>query len=150
MPTTTTKMKKAVEGDGNEGRHLTTSTPSPSSTTSLRFNLFEIMTTPKFIWIFLCTLPIVWIVFVAIGWSKEDKVEDSVYNIWTRQRSDYNKDLDYVTNIIGKDGINQRLGATSFAALAVSRDNTNLFVPSRLEEIRTRMEETESTTVSLV
>ena len=79
-------------------------------------------------------------------YNVDDKVEDSVYKIWTRQRSDFNKDLDYVTDVVGKD-IDQRLGTSSFAALAVSRDGGNLFVPERLEEIRTRMEETENTTV---
>ena len=140
----TTDKKKHEEEEGDRR-------PAASTTATSSNSWFEVMIQPRLIWIFLSILPILWIVFVAVGWSKEDKVEDSVYKIWTRQRSDYNKDLDYVKEVMkSEDAIDQRLGVSSFAALAVSRDGSNLFTPERLEEIRTRMEETENTTVSTV
>jgi hypothetical protein len=106
-------------------------------------SFFEFMTQPRYIVLFLAALPIMWVIFIAIGWSKDDKVEESVSNIWTRQRSSFNQDKDYAAEY-DRDAF----GATSFAALAVARDGENLFTPLRLEEIRKRMEETEGTTVS--
>lgn len=94
--------------------------------------------------VFLITLPILWAIFVGIGWSKEDKVEESVYQIWTRQRSPYNQDKEYAAKY-DRDN----LGATTFAALAVARDGGNLFTPARLENIRKRMQETEGTKVRM-
>jgi hypothetical protein len=106
-------------------------------------SFFEFLTQRRSIVLFLAALPILWVIFIAIGWSKDDKVEESVYNIWTRQRSSFNQDKDYATEYD-----RGKFGLTSFAALAVARDDENLFTPLRLEEIRKRMEETEGTTVS--
>ena len=115
----------------------------PPPPPSVHSSFFEFMIQRRSIFMFLVTLPILWIVFIAVGWSKDDRVEDSVYNIWTRQRSSYKEDIDYAS-----DYDRDRLGATSFAALAASRDGENLFTPDRLKQVMDRMEETEATTVS--
>jgi hypothetical protein len=105
--------------------------------------MFESMTHSGKKFLFLFALPVLWIVFIAVGWSKEDRIETEVNAIWTRQRSSYKADLDYAEQL-SADELGQ---STSFAAMAISRDEGNLFAPDRLEEIRLRMEETENTTV---
>jgi cytoskeletal protein RodZ len=90
---------------------------------------------------FLVFIPILWIVIVLVGFAEEEKVENSVENIWTRQRSDLSRDKEYARSL------DRTPAAATFAAMAVSRDGTNLFTSDRLEEIRARMEQTESTTV---
>jgi hypothetical protein len=97
---------------------------------------------PIYTFMFLFLLPVLWAIFIGIGWSNDDKVEDQVSNIWTRQRSSYAKDLDYARKY-DRDS----LGSTVFAAMAIARDGENLFTKERLEEVRARMEEAESTTV---
>ncbi len=92
---------------------------------------------------FLLFLPILWGVILGIGWSIEDKIEEEVYNIWTRSRSSLANDRDYARKLD-----RNHLQASSFAAMAVARDGQNLITKERLEEIRLRMEETERTSVS--
>jgi hypothetical protein len=105
--------------------------------------MFESMTHSGKKYVYLFLLPVLWTVFIAVGWSKEDRIENRVSEIWTRQRSSFKADLDYAEQLSADE-----LGeSTSFAAMAISRDGGNLFTPDRLEEIRRRMEETENTTV---
>jgi hypothetical protein len=110
--------------------------------TGSRPNVFELMTSKRWMVFFLVTLPILWAIFIGIGWTKDDKIEEEVYNIWTRQRSSFAKDKEYAAEV-DRD----TFGATSFAAMAIARDGENLFDRWRLEEIRQRMKETEGTTV---
>jgi hypothetical protein len=117
-----------------------TDEPPPPS----RPSIFEVMINKRWIGFFLLTLPVLWAIFIGIGWTKDDKIEEEVYNIWTRQRSSFAKDKEYAAEV-GRD----TFGATSFAAMAIARDGENLFDRWRLEEIRQRMMETEGTTVSL-
>jgi hypothetical protein len=91
---------------------------------------------------FLFFLPILWGVILGIGWSIEDKIEEEVYNIWTRARSSLAKDREYANKLDRNN-----LQVSSFAAMAVARDGQNLITKERLEEIRARMEETEGTSV---
>lgn len=104
--------------------------------------IFEVMTRKYIMLFFLFVLPALWGVLVGVGWSKDDKIEEEVYNIWTRQRSDFANDKEYSEAIGRADA-----PASTFAAMAISRDGENLFTPERLEEIRTRMEEAEATTI---
>jgi hypothetical protein len=84
-------------------------------------------------------------VFCSVGWTydKENRVEVQVSNTWTQKRSAFAKDQEYVTSL-GRN----TLGATTFLATAVSRDDGIVFTKQRLNEIRDRMELTEQTTVS--
>jgi len=114
-----------------------------NESSSCQSAVFKSMTHGSMRFFFLFFFPILWIVFIGLGWTGEDLVETDVNALWTRQRSDYKENLDYAEQYNEGD-----LGdTTSFAAMAVSRDQGNLFTPSRLEEIRLRMEETENTTV---
>jgi hypothetical protein len=92
---------------------------------------------------FLLMVPIAFAFLIGFGWTVEDRVEDKVANIWIPQDGDYAKDQDYAKSYGADD-----LGASTFAALSVSRDNKNIMTKDRLEEIRARMEATENTTVS--
>jgi hypothetical protein len=65
-----------------------------------------------------------------------------VNHIWIPTSGDYANNQRYAKSV-GKDDLN----AASFAAMAIARDGGNLFTRSRLEEIRTRMEQAERTTV---
>ena len=93
-------------------------------------------------WPFLVILPIAFAFLTGFGWSQDDYIEEKVSEIWVPKRGDYAKNLDYAKSV-GRE----ELSATSIAAMAISRDGENLFTPSRLEEIRERMEKTEATTV---
>lgn len=92
---------------------------------------------------FLIICPIVFAFLIGFGWSVDDRVEDKVANIWIPQDGDYAKDQEYAKSYGADD-----LGASTFAALSISRDNANIMTADRLEEIRARMEATENTTVS--
>jgi hypothetical protein len=130
----------ASNGNASNGGDENTDENAPSSCQDA---MFESMTHSGKRFLFLFALPVLWIVFIAVGWSKEDRIETEVNAIWTRQRSSYKADLDYAEQL-NADELGQ---STSFAAMAISRDGANLFTPDRLEEIRLRMEETENTTV---
>ena len=106
--------------------------------------LFEAMISNRAVhWLFLLVIPILWIVLIVVGWTQDDIIETDVNAIWTKQRGSYKQDLDYAEQF--SEGALGDL--TSFAAMAVARDGGNLFTPDRLEIIRQRMEEAESTTV---
>lgn len=117
--------------------------PTVGKKRSCTFTIFELMAKRPTNWIFSLALPVLWIVFISLGWSQDDIVETQVNSIWTRQRSSYREDLDYAA----KYKQTSAGDTTSFAAMAVSRDGENIFTPERLTEIRLRMEETESITV---
>ncbi|KAL7573818.1 hypothetical protein ACA910_007843 [Epithemia clementina (nom. ined.)] len=91
---------------------------------------------------YLLILPIAFVLLAGFGWSQDEYIEDKVSDIWIPTRGAYAQDLDYAQSL-GKD----RLPYTSFAAMAISRDGENIFTASRLDEIRQRMEKTESTTI---
>ena len=91
---------------------------------------------------FLIVVPIAFAFLIGFGWSVEDRVEDKVANIWIPEDGDYAKDQRYAKSYGADD-----LGASTFAALSVSRDNQSIMTADRLEEIRARMEATENTTV---
>jgi hypothetical protein len=110
--------------------------PSSSEEPSRLFRLMVARPLP-----FLLFFPILWIVFCSVGWTRDNRVEDQVYNTWTQKRSAFAKNQEYATSL----GANN-LGATTFLATAVSRDGKNLFTEQRLNEIRDRMKLTEETT----
>ena len=111
---------------------------------SLSEVLFRSMVTHP--WPYLLTLPIVFLLLICFGWIvPDDIVEDEVTNIWIPTSGSYANDVKYAKDF-GKDD----LDASSFAAMSIARDGKNLFTESRLEEIRARMEKTESTTVSKI
>ena len=89
----------------------------------------------------LLVIPAVFVAFLCAGWTREDIIEDSVYNIWSRTGGDYYKDRKYAQDL-GVVG-----SSTTFLAMASSRDSENIFSEKRLEEIRVRMEALESVTV---
>eukprot|EP00980_Cylindrotheca_fusiformis_P030621 scaffold25111_cov122-Cylindrotheca_fusiformis.AAC.1 len=134
--TTSLRMTEDINANKTTGSD---SSSNPGSGTSN--GLFESMTHSGKRWIFLLGLPILWSIFIGIGWSREDRVESSVSEIWTQQRSSYKKDSDY------QEKWDALSATTSFGAMAISRDGENLFTPERLEQVRKRMEETENTTI---
>lgn len=92
---------------------------------------------------FMLFLPCVWIVLTAVGWSRDDVVEEDVTNIWVPTSGSFFDDKKYKDSIIGDDY--NKLSA--FLAMSKSRDGENLFTEERLKEIRQRMEDSEKTTV---
>ena len=82
--------------------------------------------------------PVLFVLLIAFGWSRDDIIEDDVSKIWIPQSGAYAADVAYARSLKRED-----LGATSFAAMAIARDGGNLFTADRLETIRARMEETE-------
>lgn len=89
----------------------------------------------------LLIIPAAFVTLLCFGWTREDIIEDSVVNIWTRTGSDYYKDREYAQDL----GVVK--STTTFLAMATSRDSNNIFSEERLEEIRVRMEAVENVTV---
>ena len=90
-------------------------------------------------------IPIVLAVLIGVGWTREGIIEDEVHNIWVPTQSDFVDDLRYLKKVGKYDSL-----TTTFVAMAIARDGKNVFTEERLEEIRTRMEYTEKTTVSSI
>jgi hypothetical protein len=93
-------------------------------------------------WFYMLFWPILFAFLIGFGWTQEDIIEDEVTNIWIPTSGSYYNDVSYAASLGEED-----LPTSSFAAMAIARDGGNLFTESRLEEIRTRMEKTEKTTV---
>jgi hypothetical protein len=53
---------------------------------SCQMVIFESMTSRGMSLFFRFFFPVVWIVFIVLGWGQEDIVETDVNAIWTRQR----------------------------------------------------------------
>lgn len=92
----------------------------------------------------LLILPVLFAIFIGIGFTRDDIIEDDVYAIWASEKSDYYQDAKYARSV------GRKAGASSLLAIATSRDGGNLMTASRLDEIRNRMEAMESVTVSTV
>jgi len=102
---------------------------------------FRLMT-GKLLVPFLITLPVIFVVIIVISNSIEGTIEDRVYKLWSNKGSDYYNDRAYAEKL----GIKSK--STSFLAMAKSRDEQNIFSSKRLDEIKQRMIETESVTVT--
>lgn len=137
-PATTTTTTSELKNDMIDEE----ASASSSSSTTPR-HMLDFQRQPKaYLMVFLFWLPVLWAAFLGYGWSMDDKIEEEVYNIWTRQRSSFAQDQEYAQALD-----RATLGATSFAAMAIARDGKNLMTADRLDEIQLRMEETENTTV---
>jgi hypothetical protein len=90
----------------------------------------------------LVALPVIFSILIGLGFTRNDIIEDDVYKIWAKEGSDYYKDRQYAQDVGGK------ASSSSLLASASSKDGKNILTETRLEEIRTRMEEMESVTVS--
>ena len=93
--------------------------------------------------IFILFLPSLLTVFTAVGFTRDNYIEDEVGEIWIPSSNALAKDEDYLEKL---DGAAFR--SSTFAAMAIARDSKNLFTEPRLEEIRERMNSIESMTVS--
>ena len=92
-------------------------------------------------WPFLVVIPIAFAIIVGFGWTVDDKVEDEIGRLWIKDSGSYAQDQNYA-DLLGVD-----VAESAFAAMAVSRVGKNILTANRLEEIRARMEQAESTTV---
>jgi hypothetical protein len=115
-----------------------------------RQDLFRL--TVQYPWPFMLFWPIVCGILIALGWTiTGDVVNDNVADQWIPKRGHYAADLAYGLSVQGKkDGAG--LGATTLAAMAIGRDSNdpNLLTPTRLEQIRARMEAAETVEVRLM
>jgi hypothetical protein len=93
---------------------------------------------------FMVILPVVFAFLLGFGWSTNDKIEQEVAELWIAEDGSYADDLNYASSV----GVDD-LGATSYAALAISRDGGNMLTAERLALVRERMESAEGTEVSL-
>ena len=103
--------------------------------------LFSFMA--DFPWPFLVIMPILFAFLIAFGWTKEDKIEESVEELWIARDGNYAQSKAYAA----KYGFDKSPLST-FTAMAWSRDEGNILTAERLEEIRSRMEATERVMVS--
>lgn len=96
---------------------------------------------------YLLLVPVALVVLTAVGWSRDEYVETRVGNIWIATDGDYWADKEYADDLSDDGEGTGRGGVSTFAALAVSRDDGNLFREERLKEINARMEKAESSTI---
>ena len=118
------------------------STESQHSKDDIEKNYFLFSFMADFPWPFLVVVPLVLAFLIAFGWSMDDKVEVKVENLWIATKGSYARDKDYAATYGMKE-----TPVSTYLTMAKSRDGGNLMTADRLEEIRTRMEEAESTTV---
>jgi hypothetical protein len=97
-----------------------------------------------FLWPYLFIVPLAFTVLIAVGWSTNGEIQQEVAGLWVPQDGKYYADQKYAARW-GSD----KLSYSSYSALAISRDGTNIMTADRLDEIRRRMEATEATTVGL-
>lgn len=91
----------------------------------------------------LILLPLLFAVFIGVGLTRDDILEDEVYQIWARRNSKHFADMEYARSVGAK------AGASSLLAMAKTRnEGENIMTKSNLEEVRERMEKMESVTVS--
>ena len=90
---------------------------------------------------FLFLVPIVFIIITAVGFTRSDYVEEQVSQIWIPQGDQLAKNYEYLDEV---GNGRKAFTSSSFAAMALARDGGNLFTPSRLEEIRSRMDAIEA------
>ena len=105
-----------------------------------RRDLFSFMA--DFPWPFLLIIPITFAIIIGFGWTTDDKVEAKIGRLWIKETGSYAQDQNYAESL----GVGD-LAQSAFAAMAISRDGKNILTTNRLEEIRDRMEQAESTTV---
>lgn len=90
----------------------------------------------------LILLPLLFAVFIGVGLTRDDILEDEVYQIWARRNSKHFADMEYARSVGAK------AGASSLLAMAKTRnEGENIMTKSNLEEVRERMEKMESVTV---
>lgn len=94
-------------------------------------------------WPFLFVIPSIFLVFIGIGFSKDDIVEKKVSNLWEPTRSDFVADKKYGKEVRG----DVLYDTTAFAAMAIARDGGNIFEENRLNELRDKMKKVEGTTI---
>ena len=109
----------------------------------LKKGLFGVIA--KYPVVFCLLFPIFLTIITAVGFTRDDYVEDSVGEIWIPTSDQLAKNKDYLESIDKKE-----FTASSFAAMSIARDGGNLFTESRLEEIRQRMDAVGSLTVSSI
>ena len=95
-------------------------------------------------WPYLLLIPIAFALLIGFGWTRDDKVETDTSRMWIADKGMYARNQRYAHSL----GVHES-GASSFAAMATSRDEKNILTADRLEEIRSRMEKVENITVSM-
>ena len=94
-----------------------------------------------FPWPFLLIVPIAYALIIAFGWASDNKVETSTEKLWIEDDGAYAMNQAYAEEFDMR-----HMGVSSFLAMAVTRDNSNILTSSQLEEIRARMEKVENET----
>lgn len=89
--------------------------------------------------LFCLSVPIVLTIITAVGFNRDDYVEDSVGEIWIPKGDQLAQNKEYLESINKPE-----FTSTSFAAMSIARDGGNLFTESRLEEIRQRLDAVEN------
>jgi len=96
---------------------------------------------------FAVIIPTVLLALLIVGFTQEDIIEKDINNIWTSTTGQFYNDINYMKSIVTKDTAG-RQDLTTFSAMAVSRDEGNLFTADRLDEINERMKDLADVTVS--
>jgi hypothetical protein len=110
---------------------------SPSRREHLGHSLFRFIARRPYL--FCVVIPVIFTVLVAVGFTRDDYVEDRVGEIWVPTSDQSAENRDYLESIDKPE-----FTASSFAAMSISRDGGNLFTATRLEEIRQRMDAVEN------
>lgn len=93
----------------------------------------------------LILLPLLFVVFIGVGFTRDDILEDEVYQIWARKNSKHFADMEYARSVGAK------AGASTLLAMAKTRnEGENIMTKSNLDEVVERMKQVENVTVSSV
>ena len=92
---------------------------------------------------FVIFLPCIWIILTAIGWSKDNLIEEDITKVWIPQSGSFLDDKEYKDSIVQNDPNDN----TACLAMSKSRDNQHIFTVKCLEEILQGREASGKTTV---
>lgn len=99
--------------------------------------------------ILILLVPTVCIIFVIVGLPGAE-IEDSVFELWTRETSSFGKDREDADHIISEGkGVDYMRGTSLFSGILVPRDGGNIMTAVQLLEHRDRLLELEQVTVNV-
>lgn len=100
------------------------------------------MAVARYPYLFLSTLPLLFIVLIAVGLSRPVLVEEDIASLWIPSDGSYARDKKYAKEVGATDTY------STFAAMALGRHGDNLFTEDNLHAIVERMQRIENIQVS--
>lgn len=100
------------------------------------------MAVARYPYLFLSTLPLLFVVLIAVGLSRPVLVEEDIASLWIPSDGSYAHDKNYAKEVGAIDT------SSTFAAMALGRHGADLFTEDNLHAIVERMQRIEGIQVS--